>query len=380
MLNIIVIDTDPEFAVEIEFAARDSQIKIAATGQSFKDAKTLADKHRPVVVCLGPNLDAKAVGEMLRHEADQEKKNGFVLFGPHQTLAKTLPPGLLAEIISAPMMPKELVALIESVGKRLVRGDKPTSNARGKVVTVFSTKGGVGKSMISSNLATHIARASGKKTAIIDLDLQFGDIGVMLGIKPEMTIYDCLPVSDELTGATIGKFLTPHRSGLKAMLAPLRPELADSIPATHIVNALDALRESMDVIVADTPASFNDHVLSLLDETDLAVLVATMDIPSVKNIKLCLETLRSLQFSDEKIALVINRAEDDVGLKRQEIEEGLSKAALLTIPTDRKVPLSINQGIPVVMNGRRSPAARSLIDLADNVLETLNINKAPKVA
>jgi pilus assembly protein CpaE len=164
------------------------------------------------------------------------------------------------------------------------------------------------------------------------------------------------------------------------MLAPLRPELADSIPAQHIVNVVEALRAAADIIVADTPASFNDHVLSLLDETDLAILVATMDIPSVKNIKLCLETLRSLQFSDEKIALVINRAEDDVGLKRQEIEDALGKTALLTIPTDRKVPLSINQGAPIVLAGRRSPAARSLIDLAENILDGLRIKKTQKVA
>jgi pilus assembly protein CpaE len=379
MLEIVLIDTDPEFATEIEFAVRESQIKIAAVGKSLGEAKALLDKHRPTVVCLGPNLDAKAVGDVLKQEADKAKKNGFVLFGPHQALAKTRPAGLLAEIISAPMLPKELVGLIDGVGKRLMRGDKP-SGARGKVVTVFSTKGGVGKSMISSNLATHMARAAGKRIALIDLDLQFGDIGVMLGLKPEMTIYDCLPVSDELSGSTIEKFLTPHRSGVKAMLAPLRPELADAIPAKHIVNVVEALRSAADIIVADTPASFNDHVLSLLDETDLAVLVATMDIPSVKNIKLCLETLRSLQFSDDKIALVINRAEDDVGLKRQEIEEALGKTALLTIPTDRKVPLSINQGAPVVLAGRRSPAARSLIDLAENILDRLKIKKTQKVA
>lgn len=379
MLEIVLIDTDPEFATEIEFAVRDSQIKIAAVGKSLGQAKTLLDKHRPTVVCMGPNLDAKAVGETLKEEAEQATKNGFVLFGPHQVLAKSRQAGLLTEIISKPMLPKELVGLIDGVGKRLIRGDKP-SGVRGKVVTVFSTKGGVGKSMISSNLATHIARVSDKKVALIDLDLQFGDIGVMLGLKPEMTIYECLPVSDELSGETIGKFLTPHRSGVKAMLAPLRPELADSIPAQHIVNVVEALRGAADIIVADTPASFNDHVLSLLDETDLAVLVATMDIPSVKNIKLCLETLRSLQFSDEKIALVINRAEDDVGLKRQEIEDALNKTALLTIPTDRKVPLSINQGSPIVLAGRRSPAARSLIDLAENILDRLRIKKSQKVA
>lgn len=379
MLEIVLIDTDPEFATEIEFAVRDSHIKVAAVGKSLDEAKALLDKHRPAVVCLGPNLEAKAVADVLKQEADKAKKNGFVLFGPHQALAKTRPAGLLTEIISKPMLPKELVGLIDGVGKRLMRGDKPTG-ARGKVVTVFSTKGGVGKSMISSNLATHMARAAGNKVSLIDLDLQFGDIGVMLGLKPEMTIYDCLPVSDELTSATIEKFLTPHRSGVKAMLAPLRPELADSIPASHIVNVVEALRGTADIIVADTPASFNDHVLSLLDETDLAVLVATMDIPSVKNIKLCLETLRSLQFSDDKIALVINRAEDDVGLKRQEIENALDKTALLTIPTDRKVPLSINQGSPIVLAGRRSPAARSLIDLAENIMDRLKVKKTQKVA
>ena len=251
---------------------------------------------------------------------------------------------------------------------------------RGKVVTVFSTKGGVGKSMIASNIATYMARAADRKVALLDLDLQFGDIGVMLGLKPEATIYDCLPISDELSAATIGKFLTEHRSGARALLAPLRPELADSIPVTHILNVIDALRGAADVIVADTPASFNDHVLSLLDETDLAILVATMDIPSVKNIKLCLETLRSLQFSEDKIALVINRAEDNVGLQRREIEDVLGKAALVTIPTDRKVPLSINQGTPIVLAGRRSPAAHSLVDLADNILAVLNLGLTTRVA
>ncbi len=379
MLEIILIDTDPEFAVEIEYAVRDSQIKIAAVGKSLDEAKHLLGKNQPWVVCLGPNLDAKAVEDVLKQEGKRTKKNGFVLFGPHQALAKTLPAGVLAEIISAPMLPKELVGLIDGVGKRLKRGDKP-STLRGKVVTVFSTKGGVGKSMISSNLATYMAKTAEKRVALMDLDLQFRDIGVMLGLKPEMTIYDCLPVSDELSETTIVKFLTAHRTGVKVMLAPLRPELADSIPATHIVNVVEALRGTADIIVADTPASFNDHVLSLLDETDLAVLVATMDIPSVKNIKLCLETLRSLQFSEEKIALVINRAEDDVGLKRQEIEEALSKTAVSTIPTDRKVPLSINQGTPVVLAGRRSPAARSLSDLADKILYELKLTKIPRVA
>ncbi len=251
---------------------------------------------------------------------------------------------------------------------------------RGKVITVFSTKGGVGKSMISSNLATQMARTTGKRVALVDLDLQFGDIGVMLGLRPEMTIYDSLPVSDELTDTTIDQFLTPHRSGLKVMLAPLRPELADSISAKHIRNVIDAMRGAADIVVADTPASFNDHVLSLLDETDLAVLVATMDVPSVKNVKLCLETLRSLQFSDDKIALVINKADDEVGLNRQEIEDSLCKTALLTIPSDRKVPLSINQGSPVVMVGRRSPAARSLISLTETILAALDIDKTIRVA
>jgi pilus assembly protein CpaE len=235
---------------------------------------------------------------------------------------------------------------------------------RGKILTVFSTKGGVGKTMIASNLAVYFAQNIYKRVVVVDLDLQFGDVGVMLKLRPEHTIYDCAAISQQLNEELIAKFLTPHPSGAKVLLTPLQPELADLITAEHLKNVLDALRSYADLIIVDTPASFNDHVLTLLDETDMVLLVATMDIPSVKNIKLCLQTLQSLEYPDEKVALTINRADENVGLKQHEIEKALDKEALTTIPTDRRVPLSINRGIPIVLETPKSPAARCLARLA----------------
>lgn len=374
MVTLLLADPDPEFAKEIELVVEKMVgVRIAATTQSLEHLLPLAQEHHPAVILLGPNFSAQPISELLQREASRFAGTTFIFFAPAQSEQIEIPRGVVLERLSPPLHPQDLMETIERIAGRMSHSQ--SASPRAKIITVFSTKGGVGKTMIASNLAVYLAKNTGKRVVVLDLDLQFGDVGVMLKLRPEHTIYDCVPITQELNEDLIEKFLTPHSSGARALLAPLQPEFADLVTAEHLKNVLAALRRYADIVVVDTPASFNDHVLTLLDETDLVLLVATMDIPSVKNVKLCLQTLQSLRYPDEKIDLTINRTDENVGLKQHEIENALGKQAVVTIPTDKRVPLSINRGTPIVLEAPKSPAARGLASLAEHLTKKLKRGK-----
>lgn len=380
MINLVLADPSSEFSKEIKpIIGRISETKIVASTQNLDTLLSLLEEYHPTVILIGPNFDAQHIAELFQKNAVHLAKTAFIIFAPVHPEKLKIPEGILAEKLSLPVRSQDLVNTLEKITKRTSRSTSPTA-PHAKIITVFSTKGGVGKTMMTSNLAVHLAKNTGKKVVVLDLDLQFGDVGVMLKLRPEHTIYDCLPISQELNEELIEKFLTPHASGARALLAPLQPELADLVTVEHLKNVLDSLKRYADLIVVDTPASFNDHVLTLLDETDMVLLVATMDIPSVKNIKLCIQTLQSLHYPDDKIALIINRADESVGLKQREIENALGKQAVVTIPTDSRVPLSINRGIPVVLDSPKSSAARALVKLASYLVKKLKRPEEKPVA
>lgn len=375
MIKLILVDPDPEFAHELELAVAGApDIAIAVTAPGLNGLSGAMADNQPAVTVLGPNLDDETVIAFVKAHADE---GGFVVFAVDEAAQVELSGYPQCRLAEAPLSKASFIALLREAYPRLEPPTPaaPKNGKLGRMVTVFSTKGGVGKTTLASNLAAYFADSTDLNVVAIDLDLQFGDIGVMLGLKPEHTIYDCLPVAHELTDEMLDRFLTPHESGVRALLAPLQPEMADLITGDHLKNILAALRRSADIIVVDTPAAFNDHVLTVLDATDLALLVATMDIPSVKNIKVCLQTMKSLQYPDEQIALTINRVDRDLGLKLYEIEHALATKALVTIPNDKRVPWSVNKGVPIVLDAPRSPAGKSLITLGDKLLERLMTGK-----
>lgn len=233
----------------------------------------------------------------------------------------------------------------------------------GRVITVFSTKGGVGKSVLSTNLATALARDLGRKTILLDLDLEFGDVSVMLQIPPDRTIYDAVQSFDRLDAQMLSGFLIPHASGLSALLAPIRPEEAESVTSGRVAQIITMLRGLADFVVIDTAASLSDVVLTALELSDVVLAVATLDIPSVKNTKVSLQKLHQIGL-DGGVKLVLNRADSKVFLEPQEIEKAMADRIIARIPSDRVVPRSVNKGVPVVMDAPRSAVARSIVELA----------------
>jgi pilus assembly protein CpaE len=252
-------------------------------------------------------------------------------------------------------------------------GGAPTDNgegrAPGKVVTVFSSKGGCGKTFLSTNLAVSLAR-NGAEVALVDLDLHFGDVAIMLHLFPSHTIYDAAQTQNpSLDALSLKSFLTRHDSGIWALVAPTEPTVADTINPGTIGNILKLLRSAFDYVVIDTPPAFSEPVLAAFDESDWLVMLATLDVPSIKNLRLTLQTMELLHFPKGRIRVVVNRADSKVGLRMPDVEKLLSSPVDTTIPSSRSVPLSVNKGSPIMLEEPKGPVAEAIRRVAAQLTE-----------
>ena len=234
----------------------------------------------------------------------------------------------------------------------------------GTAIAVFSPKGGVGKSMLATGLAAAYARDLGRRTLLIDLDLQFGDAAIMMGVDPQNTLVDLVTMGGELDPEKLGGYVNVHQAGIHVIAAPLRPEDAELITEDRIGQLIDVAKQTYEVVILDTPAHFDATTLAALDRTDRLVLLASLDIPTVKNVKLAMQTLNLLQYPREKVTLVLNRPNARVDLKQGDIERTLDMKVTAAIPGDREVAVAVNRGIPVTLSAPRSPAAKAIRDLA----------------
>jgi pilus assembly protein CpaE len=246
--------------------------------------------------------------------------------------------------------------------------DPGEGRAPGKVVTVFSSKGGCGKTFLSTNLAVALSR-SGAEVALVDLDLHFGDVAIMLHLFPSHTIDDAAqnPTIDALS---LKSFLTRHDSGIWALVAPTEPTVADTINPGAIGNILKLLRTAFDYVVIDTPPAFSEPVLAAFDESDWLVMLATLDVPSIKNLKLTLQTMELLHFPKDRMRVVVNRADSKVGLRMADVEKLLSSSVDTTIPSSRSVPLSVNKGSPIMLEEPKGAVAESVRRVASLLTDT----------
>ena len=242
---------------------------------------------------------------------------------------------------------------------------KASAALDGKVVTLFSPKGGSGKTVLASNLAAVFARHQGRRTLLLDLDLQFGDAAIMMGIEPEKTIYDLVMARRELDSDALAGYVTAHQSGVHVLPAPMRPEDAELVTEERLGHLFSVAKECYDVIVVDTPPFFHGPVLATLDRTDQLLLVASLDVPAIKNIKLTMQTLDLLHYPAERRHLLLNRSGSKVGLKPQEIERALDIKVEFEVPLDREVAVAVNRGVPIALSAPKSPVAKALADVAD---------------
>jgi len=244
---------------------------------------------------------------------------------------------------------------------------------RGRVVTVFSAKGGSGKTTLATNLAAVLADGGRRQVCIVDLDLAFGDVAIALQLFPVRTIADAVPLAGAIDSSAVAAMLTPHSGGLSAIVAPTEPSASESIKSTLISHLLDVLRNEFDYIVVDTRAAFDDEVMAALDVSDLIALIVTPDVPALKTLKITLETLIELSYSRDKFRLVLNRSDAKVGISHAEVEKTAQMEITGYIPSSRDVPASVNRGVAIVQDDPRHPVSQGIRRFAEvEVVGTLS--------
>jgi pilus assembly protein CpaE len=271
----------------------------------------------------------------------------------------------VADVLLLPQLVENVVFAIRKATHGRGRGAETSGGGRhGRILTVFSPKGGTGKTVTATNLATTLAKFEGKKTLLLDLDLQFGDAAIMLGLEPEKTIYDLVVAPGELDTEKLAGYTSKHTSGLEVLPAPLRPEDAELVTEAKLARLLEVARESFDAIVVDTSPFFHGPMLATLDRTDELLLLSSLDVPTLKNLRLALQTLELLSFPKSRVKIVLNRSNSKVGMKQNEVEGALGMKVRFEIPSDRAVPVAVNRGKPVVLDEEGSDVSRAIKQMA----------------
>ena len=353
-------------------------IQLAATGATVSDTieslVATLDGNRPTVVVFGPGLANDTGLAQAQRLSRQHPELGVVLVSEELSLS-LLQQALRAGVRDALALDTDDAALrqaIERVGESLVSSrTAPGSGPAelGRVIVTFSTKGGVGKSILATNLAVALAMRSSKQVVIVDGDLQFGDVAVLLGIPPTHTTADAAAAISQGDVSLMDSFLATHpATGLRVLPAPVEPSAADSITPEQMLGIVRMLRTMCGFVIVDMPPHFDDVVLALLEEADDVFLVASMDIPSIKNLKVGIQTLGLLSLAGPKLRLVLNRANSKVNLDIGDVERAIGLPVQFRIPSDVAVPTAVNRGVPAILDKPKSPASLALAQIADSFL------------
>ncbi len=276
----------------------------------------------------------------------------------------------ITDVLLLPQLTENAVFAIRKAchaGRRLAM---ETSGAakRGRIVTVFSPKGGTGKTVTATNLAAAVAKHGQKRTLLLDLDLQFGDAAIMLGLEPEKTIHDLVVAPGELDSEKLAGYTTRHSSGLDVLPAPLRPEDAELVTESKLSRLLEVARSSYEVIVVDTSPFFHGPMLATLDRTDDLLMLCGLDVPTLKNVRISLQTLELLSFPAGRIKFLLNRANSKVGMKKKEVEGALGVKIDFEVPSDRAVPLAVNRGVPAVIGDAGAEFSKAIRTMTKQLL------------
>jgi pilus assembly protein CpaE len=267
------------------------------------------------------------------------------------------------DILTLPASPDTITFALQKAMARKQGAAVGTGIATSPMIVVLGPKGGTGKTVTTANLSVSLA-AGGHKVAIVDLDLQFGDIGLSLGLSPEKTIYDLAKAGGTIDADKLDAYLATHSSGVRVLMAPTRPDHAGMISTEFLRDIYAALRSSHEFVVVDTPPGFTPEVIASIDSSSHVCLVGMLDSLSLKNTKLGLDTLGLMGYSPERTRIVLNRADSRVGITHDDVLAVLGRTPDIMVPSDRDIARSVNEGTPIVLAKDRSEAAVAFRQLA----------------
>ena len=373
--GIVFVDTDEDERLQTK-AIFEGRID---TAESMEDVARAVAVGETDVVFVGPSF---ATAEGLEEAAallDTEPGLIVILVAPANVEGSVLRAAIrsgISDVLEAPLtIPAVTDALREAERTQNRRREAPQAEPgppprEGKIITVMAAKGGSGKTVFASNVAMLLARwGDPQRVVIADADLQFGDVALVLQVDPKHTVVNAAKEGDRLDAQFLESVLASHTSGLRVLAAPLEPAFADEVSSRAYTRILEMLSDSFDYVVVDTAPSLDERLLAILDKSDVVLFVVDMDLPSVKNAKLALETLRVLNYPANKIKLVLNRSNSRARLDVDEIERSLRLPILASVPSDGLLPASVNEGVPIVESHPKSKLAKAFEDVARLVLE-----------
>ncbi len=402
--SVIIVDdiaeTRENFRKLLQF---ESDISVVGTARTGREGIDLAKELKPDVVLMDinmPDMDGILATEIIRKEIPYAQIVIISVQGDPNYMRRAMLAGA-RDFLTKPPMVDELVSAIRRAGmmakeeRKKASSRYPTSAGDligrgefggpvvtlGKVIVVYSPKGGVGCTTVSTNLAITLHNDE-TPVVLIDANLQFGDVAVMLNERGKNTIADLAPRADELDPDVIEDVLISHTmSGIRVLMAPSRPEQAESVTGNDFVKILNYLRRLYSYVVVDTSSTLTDVILSAIDVSDIVVLIATQDIPSINNARLFLDLMDVLDIHRSQIMFILNRHDKRIGITPEAIGENLKQKIVSVLPLDEKVVVpSINRGVPFVVNNKSKSISKAIFDLAEEVRQKIAELSAVKEA
>lgn len=361
-------------------------IEVIGTAGSGPEAIDVARKLHPDVVLMDinmPEMDGIKAAELMSTEltgigiimmsvqGEQDYLRRAMLAGAREFLVKPFSGDDLVRSIrhvyrleSSKRSMQQSLAPMQGAASSNGKNSSEEST-QGRIIAVVSPKGGVGRTTLAANLAVALRLSTQKKVALVDSSLYFGDLGVMLNLLSNKTIVDAVEHIDDLDVDLLNDLMVTHSTGVKVLLAPPQPEMAELITAEHIRRILLELSAHYDYVIVDTWPSFADTVLTAMDLADDILLVMTLEMTAIKDVKLYLEVVEKLNYPAEKVKLVLNRSGSAGGIKLEAVEETLRQKVLVGLSNDGVAMLmAINQGVPLVVSAREHPFSRDVYRLA----------------
>ena len=339
---------------------------------SLRDAMSrgprLLDDTTPDLVIVGCAAHSELALQVVRDFAHRRSDCPVVVLyegNPNGFLGPAFRAGA-EDLIALPQPSMQLSFQLEKVIAR--RHGAGATRDPAPMIAVLGPKGGTGKTLTACNLAVALARA-GKRPVVVDTDLQFGDVGLALGLMPQRTIFDLATAGGTLDAEKVDGFLVDHASGARALLAPTRPDQAAAITVPFLRQVFEALRTNHDFVIVDTPPAFSPEVITAVDLASHLCMVGMLDALSLKDTKIGFETLAAMGYDPADVLLVLNRADSSVGISVDDVYRLLGKLPDVLVPSDRAVPRALTAGRTIVEADARSGPARSFIELADVYLK-----------
>lgn len=380
-IRVIIADDSEQTRENIRaIFSYEESIDIIGEAQNGLEAVELARELRPDIILMDinmPEMDgikaAKTITEsgldgsiiMMSIQEEREYIKKAMSAGARDYVVKPFKVNELLDTIKR-------IFQVDQAKKKKIANPITASKIQSKVISVFSTKGGVGKTTIATNLAVAIATTTQKKVALLDFDLQFGDVAISLNLYVKNTITELIKDMSnvEHENDMIEEYMLAHYSGVRVLAAPIKPENAEYVNAEHIKKIIDILKGRFEYIIIDTAQGFDDTVITALDESNTILYISTLDLPSIKNTKNGLEVMKTLNYSNEKVRVVVNKSNESFGIKHLDFKAALNVELFAIIPDDlASVAISVNNGHPLVSHRRSSTVSKRIFKLAQTIVQ-----------